>query len=238
MKTPVLAALVVVLLGVMSLFIWAWFFWDVKGAGDAPAVVPGAIPAAVDGTTAAAWLPLEDGLKRRYEVRDGARRSEIVYRIDGGDMRDLPDGTRVPFTFLMGRFADEDDEIMKTIVARAPDGPRLFYLDVFSTRFQFDPPLPLLAERPHLDAEWAWSGEMTTDRKTTGTTGRLRVEEIESIRVPAGDFECLRAEYVFESAQLTMTCWYAEDVGLVRLDATHGTDEGEPRRLVMRLLED
>jgi hypothetical protein len=61
---------------------------------------------------------------------------------------------------------------------------------------------------------------------STATMPGFRAVARESLRVPAGEFEALKVECLSPAGEVTATCWFAPEVGLVkRVSAASGTTQ-------------
>jgi len=157
-------------------------------------------------------FPLDEGRRFHLAVRiEGERPYGIEARIFGGDVRSLPDAEDVPFVFVYGTPDGYDDEIVKSIYAQAPDGPREFYLDLLRWRAQHEPPIPLLPSRVEAGAETAWSGSFTVDREPVAKSATVRIESIDRDGTIV-----VRTTYADSPAAITRT--FRRGVGMTRFE--------------------
>lgn len=83
-----------------------------------------------------------------------------------------------------------------------------------AARAEFDPPfLELPAEITH-ELTWAWQGRTTRSEQVIES----RVEGLEKIVVPAGEFECLRIRRLVPGTAMSYVHWYSSGVGVVKAE--------------------
>jgi hypothetical protein len=182
----------------------------------------------------ASYLPMEEGRSWTFEVREGGRRFRLRHVQQGGDVRELEPFGRIRYDFTYGTPEGEDHEMSKSIWARTPGSPRLYYFDAFTWSSWFDPPLPILPDEPRVGSEWTWAGKVDFDYPDeVPSTARLTIVAEEEVEVPAGRFRAIRVEQVHEDPPVRVTRWLAPGVGLVReVQVLRGADGGEERRSV------
>jgi hypothetical protein len=173
---------------------------------------------------------MEEGRSWTWEIRGSESALRLRHVRKGGDVRNLEPFGRVRYDFTYGALEGETHEVAKSIYARVPGGPRLYYFDAFVFATWFDPPLPLLPEEPRVGREWTWEGraEFRASDDRIPTVARLRVTAREEIGVPAGVFRTIRVEQVHEEPPVRITRWFAPGVGLVREEQVLERVDGAP----------
>jgi hypothetical protein len=87
---------------------------------------------------------------------------------------------------------------------------------------KYDPPLCILKLPPKKGVKWTYEAKF----KGETTTGSTMLDEVE-VKVPAGKYKAFRAEsdYKVGDQAVNLTCWYAENVGLVKQVLKAGSAE-------------
>ncbi len=200
------------------------------GCGEEPSTAPAPTaepaPAAGPASTAEAALaalgatgplfPVEEGTRWTWRAAQGDRTWEVRARRLGGDVRDLGD-RRVPFDFTYADLDDEMKTVMKSIHARAPEGPQEFHIDAFHFRVQHDPPVPILPLGVRVGDSWTWKGALMAqhgERTQLPGTTTLTAKPIEELDVGVGKVFALPVEEVAEGLRITR--YFTPGYGMVR----------------------
>jgi hypothetical protein len=113
----------------------------------------------------------------------------------------------------------------------SPDTPATEHLiqtdkGVFRHRFngaEVSPPFQLIAYPPKVGAKW--KGEFTVQNAKSTYDGEVQAEE--TIEVPAGKFKTVKVQVnlVENGQKVTVTYWFAKDIGFVKEDVTVGGNQ-------------
>lgn len=171
-------------------------------------------------------FPFEPGRRWTYTARWVGRSWLVDATRNGGDVREL-DGEQVDYDFVYADLDDEMRDVMKSIYAMAPAGPREFYVDAFHVRLEHEPPVPILPpEEPAPGQTWTWTGSLMTsfrEKTTHELTTTLRVIGVEEVATRDGPRKAVRID---ETAQdLRISRWFAPGVGMARLEVESRLDE-------------
>lgn len=185
---------------------------------------------------AEAYLPMEEGRSWTFEVRSDSAPFRLRHVRIGGDRRDLKPYGSIRYDFTYGTVEGEEHDVAKSIYARTPGAPSLYYFDAFVWSSWFDPPLPLLPADATIGTSWTWTGNVEFDElQATGASARLRIEAEEEVAVPAGTFRAIRIEQIHEEPAVRVTRWLAPGVGLVREEQVLDDPERGTRRRSVEL---
>lgn len=162
---------------------------------------------------------LTEGRRWSEAVERGGATVEIDCVRSGGDRRTLDGVEGVEFAFVYGTPAGFEHPTCKSIWARAPDGPRLAFLDAWLWKLAFDPPLALVPRELAVGARWSWTGRAELDGRTLGSA-QLTVAAEEELPARVGTRRAVRTVRI--DAQHTdgtrISWWFAAGAGLVRVE--------------------
>ena len=170
-------------------------------------------------------FPLGDGLVWRYASNLGEVNSRVIVE---GDRVTVD--TRSPRLDIIQNYR------------LAPEGILLASVEsetfLYSSRRTYHPFLLRFPAEVEVGRTWEWEGKEVVDRKSI-VTSRVEgtIEGRETVRVPAGQFDCLKVRVTTASDDGTFSSsiqWLASGVGIVRAEI--GIEAGGLSGLIISLL--
>jgi len=164
------------------------------------------------------YVPFEIGRSWVYSIQEqGAEPFQLATRVLGSDVRPLAGERRVEFMQAYGRISGMDQDVTKSIVAMASDGPHEMVFNAWTWTIEHDPPIALLPAtfQPGMTTEW--KGVVTYRDERYETTATISADGVQIVETPSGDLSCLLVRTVYDAGGLVVRRWFAPGVGLVEI---------------------